>query len=149
VLRMAAVADAQRTRAGTTGVIRQRVRVARTDRRNPVRHSMEVESWGAGKRAFWRGDSENLYQRYQARGLGDALPLSAVAWERWLEGTGQPIEVKRGSDVVELQSNSTGRVQDLESVSLRIRREDWHVKTMQLTFTDSVFEISEMDFTVL
>jgi hypothetical protein len=148
VIRKLGEADSQRSRTAPAEVIRQRVRIEETDRHHPTKRSVQVESWKAGSRALWNGDIGNLRRRYQERGLDAALPLSASAWEGWLREPGARVEVDSGaSGGLVLQSEISGR--DLEAVSLRIRPDTWHVDSMRLTFSDSVFDINELDFAVL
>jgi hypothetical protein len=140
VLKRVEQVDLERARTSNNGVIRQRVRIERTDRANSAKRAEEVESWKSGSRAVWRGDNDNLQRRYQDRGLGDALPLSAAAWENWLQSTKKPIEISGAPGVMRLES---------DMVSLLVDADNWHVQEMRLTFTDSVFDISELDFAVL
>src|SRR5215471_7011486 len=97
VLNRVGQADLRRTKTDARAVIRQRVRIERTDRRNSGKRSTQIDSWKAGRRALWRGDNDNLQRRYRARGLDAALPLSSAAWERWLHETARPFEVSSGS----------------------------------------------------
>src|SRR5215831_194664 len=149
VLKRVEQADLERTRISNGDVIRQRVRIERIDRANSVRRATEVESWKSGSRAVWRGDNDKLQRRYQTRGLESALPLSAEAWDNWLQSTKKPVEISRGPGVMKLRSDAASPGMDLESVSLLIQAENWHVQEMRLTFADSVFDISELDFAVL
>jgi len=149
VLRRMEQAESVRRTVGGSQVIRQRILVERTDRRNLTRHSTEVESWKAGSRGVWRGDNAGLRQRYRDRGLESSLPLSPISTERWLGETQAETKLSRAGDTVDLQAHSTRVGGDLESVSVRVRKGTWHLEAIRLTFSDSIFDVAELDLTVL
>jgi hypothetical protein len=66
-----------------------------------------------------------------------------------MQDAGAKVDVVRESGVVELNAEALHTDQDLEAVNLRIRRDTWQVEGMRLTFDDSVFDLTEVDFAVL
>lgn len=148
VFRNLDAADLVRTRVARGQAVRQRVRVQRVDRHSSVRgRSMEFEFWTFGALSRWRGEDNDLHRLYRNLGIDTVLPLSAPACERWLSETGAKPKVSVSGGAVELRADGEGR--DLESVSVRVSSDGWHVAAMRLTFSDSIFDLSELDLTVL
>jgi hypothetical protein len=143
--------NAERARTSNSGaaVIFERLRVERTDLRTSAHRSVEVESWKAGDRSLWRGNIQDLQNRYRRRGLGSELPLSPEAGERWLRGLQSEAEVSRQGDTFEVESHGAAEGDDLRRVELRIRKGTWRLEDLQLTFSDSTFDIAELGEAVL
>jgi len=149
VMRNVLAADVIATRTAAGQVIRERVRIERRDRHGAAGKWSEVESWKEGNRTVWRGGGSDLHRRYQERQIDMELPLAAVACERWLRETGANPKVSKRAGIVELRADAAGPDSDLQSVSLRVRSDIWRVEGVRLTFTDGIFDVSEVDFTVL
>jgi hypothetical protein len=136
-------------------VIRQTVRIDRADRGSSGKRSTEVQSWRSETRNVWRGDDNGLRQRYRSRNLDAALPLSVSACEHWLNEAHTEPQVSQTATTIELRARvepATGEPKSnpaLNAVHLHVRADNWRVESLQLTFSDTVFDIREVDLTVL
>lgn len=138
-----------RTSVSAGQVIRQRLRIERTDRRSSTRRSVELETWNSGARSVWRGDVRDLQQRYRLLGLESSLPISTAATERWLQQTWAEPKVLRAGDRLELEAHNTRKGDDLESVNVRVQTGTWRLEGIRLTFANSIFDVAELDLTIL
>jgi len=136
-------------------VIRQTVRIDRVDRRSSGKRSTEVQSWRSETRNVWQGDDNGLRERYRSRNLDATLPLSVVACKHWLNETHTEPQVSETAKTIELRSGvgpTTGEPKSnpvvLGAVILRVRADNWRVESLELSFSDTVFDISEVDVAV-
>jgi hypothetical protein len=152
VLARVIAADARRFAIAPRQVVRQRVRVAQTSGASLTMAHMQ--SWKSPTATYW--DSKDpigaeLLARYTSNGLEAALPLSPAAMETWVKVAGSELKATgdRGFIGVEAASNPHGRAQDLESVSLHVNKESWHLEEMTLAFTDATYQIAEEESSII
>jgi hypothetical protein len=155
ILRRVSEADARRMIAPPDHFIRQKIQVTRTQRGSTSKERGQVESWRSGKSAYWRIAQNDmaalsLQRRYQAKKVAD-LPLSSVSYQSWSNGAVSEGQVTRAAGALDVKFVALGvaRPGDLESVTLVVRTNDWHVTQMELDFADGRFEVAEESLTVL
>ena len=154
-LRRAVEADTARLSLDAHQVARQRVRVRRTARRMPSAGETRLEAWQTMKAAWWSSGADpvsaELRARYQANGLDAALPLSPRAVEFWVKIAGSEPSSSGNRESIDLRvvSIAPPKRGELESVALHLRRKDWHVHEMTLSFTDVTYRIMEDESAIL
>jgi hypothetical protein len=155
ILRRALEADNNRMVPPANHFVRQKVRVTSTERGPTSTRVGQLNSWRSGKGAYWQiaktdAVALNLQRHYQAENVSD-LPLSTVSYQSWSERTGTEGEVARAANTLEVKFATAHppHSEGLESMSLRVRPQDWHVTEMELDFTDVRFDLAEEDFTIL
>jgi hypothetical protein len=143
--------QAERIRTSTNSgqVLHQRVRIGWIDRRSSARKSVEIESWGSGARSVWMGNVGELEARYRSVGLASSLPISTAATERWLQETLAEPRVSSIGRGVELEARNMREGGDLQSVLVRVHTGTWRLESMRLTFADMIFDVAEVDLSIL
>jgi hypothetical protein len=87
--------------------------------------------------------------------LDAALPLSVGACEHWLKETHTEPQVSQTATAIELHATVEPMADEpksnsaLHAVHLRVRADNWRVESLQLTFSDAVFDVSEVGLAVL
>jgi hypothetical protein len=155
VLMRAAAADRQRFAITGKQVVRQKVRVKKTERGASAEPTVQLESWKSVESAFWKSGSDpisaELLDRYHANGLASSLPLSPPAVESWLAMAGGEPKSSRNGNLIDVQSvaNAEGRARGLEEVSVRVEQPNWHMDGVTLSFMDATYEITEQETAVV
>ena len=154
ILRRVSEADGNRMAPTANRYVRQKVRVTSAEGSSARARVGHVDSWRSEKSVYWRvaktdAVALDLQRHYQAEKVAD-LPLSAASYQSWSKGTGAEGEVTRSSGALDLKfvaSHPSGP-EALESVSLSVRPEDWHVTQMELDFADAKFDVAEEDLSI-
>ena len=155
VLMRAAAADRQRFALTGQQVVRQKVRVKKTERGVSAEPMVQLESWKSIESAFWKSGSDpisaELLDRYRANGLASSLPLSPPAVESWLAMAGGEPKSSQNGSLIDVQSvaNAEGRARGLEEVSVRVEQPNWHMDGVTLSFMDATYEITEQETVVV
>jgi hypothetical protein len=152
VLRQVAQADAKRVATASGRFVRQRVRVTKTERRTARTTFGEIDSWRAANNAvYWRvGASDvaasDLRERYQRENVPTGLPLSAAAYQSWSRQLTAEPQAARHGNVMDV---SLTAAHEPHQIDLKVRSDDWHVISMDLSFADAGFQIGEEEFAVV
>lgn len=152
ILTRVKTADSARFAITEGQVVRQRLRVQKTSgTASPT--LVRMNSWKSATSTYWDSNDETsaeLLARYKSYGLESVLPLSPTAVGTWIIAAGDEPNIIRDRDFigVEVVANGEGRERGLQRVSLQIRA-DWHLEEMTLTFTDTTYEITEEEFSIV
>lgn len=153
ILTRVTAADRERLAITERQVIRQRVRVEKISG-DASPKSARLDSWKSATSTYWDSKDETsaeLLERYKSYGLESALPLSGAAIGAWVTAAGDEPSATgdRGLIDLEVRSDAKGRARGLERVSLHIMAEDWHLQQMTLTFTDTTYQITEEESSII
>lgn len=156
VLQKVEVADTQRSAITRDQVIRERVHIRKTMRRQTPSKPESIDTWKSRTNAYWDiglSDSvaADLKARYQSLNIPADLPLSAASMNLWgMAAGGNPTTSKEGPNVnLTFAKPNRQEAETVERVTFLIEPQSWHVKQMTLDFSDVSFEVTEDDYTVL
>ncbi len=156
VLRHVEVAEAQRSIVTPQQVIRQRVQIRKLLKHSSVELSANVDSWKSGHITYWDSGKDSvgaeLQHLYKSFGISSSLPLSNSVLQSWIHLAGSEPKAYRerdGAIDVQVNSDPQGSVPGLQRVTFHVQPSNWHVDSMNLSFADADFEISELDFSVV
>lgn len=156
VMRRIQIADTQRSAITKDQVIRERVHIRKRTRGQNRPLSTSVDTWKSPTAGYWNvadvdSDAADLRIRYEKHAIPIALPLSAASIDAWgKEAGGSPTVSQEGSDIdLSIAGSLDGIAGSVERVSFIVQPKIWRVKQMTLDFSDSSFEVTEDDYSVL
>jgi hypothetical protein len=156
VLHRVAGNDNARMHSPAAQLIRQRVRVTRTETRAARKTVGTMECWSLANRSYWRvsasdGPGQRLRARAADASLAGQLPLAPDAYQTWLRRTGTAPVLKRdAAGSMTLIASAAQHARDqLWQVRLHVDTAAWQVSGMELVYPQESLEITEEQFSLV